>query len=300
MEGRKSRKPTKEQGDGEMKVLFNGRLMERSECAVDIEDRGYQFGDGVYEVIRIYNGSLYTLDEHIARFFKSAAEIGIVLPFSEAELKGELKGLIKANQVDDGGLYLQATRGTAPRKHQYKPGPTPQVTAYTFPIKKPVNEQENGVSVITEDDLRWLRCDIKSLNLLYNVMIKQKAHEASSFEAILIRDGFVTEGTSSNVYAVKQNVIYTHPASNLILNGITRRTLLELFRKNGWQHEEKAITKDELMNADEVFISSTTAEVIPVTVIDGQNIGTGAPGPLTKEVQKALQDNILSETAKVL
>ncbi|MEC1261736.1 D-amino-acid transaminase [Bacillus swezeyi] len=281
-----------------MKVFFNGRLIERSECAVDIEDRGYQFGDGVYEVIRIYNGSFYTLNEHIARFFKSAAEIGIDLPFSEAELKGELKELIEANQVQDGGLYLQATRGKAPRKHQYEAGLTPQVTAYTFPIQKPEKEQQHGVSVITADDLRWLRCDIKSLNLLYNVMIKQKASEASSFEAILIRDGVVTEGTSSNVYAVKQNVIYTHPATNLILNGITRMKLLELFAKNGWQHKEKAITKDELLSADEVFISSTTAEVIPVTVIDGQKVGTGTPGPLTKEVQKAMQNSILSETAK--
>ncbi|MEH6971969.1 D-amino-acid transaminase [Bacillus sp. JJ675] len=280
-----------------MKVLFNGRLMDRSECAVDIEDRGYQFGDGVYEVIRIYNGTLYTLDEHVARFFKSAAEIRIDLPFSEDELKSDLKGLIKANQVQDGGLYLQATRGTAPRKHQYPAGLDPQVTAYTFPIKKPVNEQQTGVSVITEEDLRWLRCDIKSLNLLYNVMIKQKAHEASSFEAILVRDGLVTEGTSSNVYAVKDQVIYTHPATNLILNGITRRTLLELIQKNGWQYEEKAMSKDELMNADEVFISSTTAEVIPVTVIDGQNVGTGVPGPRTKEVQKALEEHILSVTA---
>ncbi|MFN2746879.1 MULTISPECIES: D-amino-acid transaminase [Bacillus] len=281
-----------------MKVLFNGRLVERSECAVDIEDRGYQFGDGVYEVIRIYNGSFYTLDEHIARFYKSASEIGIVLPFSETELKGKLKELIEVNQAQDGGLYLQVTRGKAPRKHQYEAGLTPQVTAYTFPIKKPEQEQQNGVSAITADDLRWLRCDIKSLNLLYNVMIKQKASEVSSFEAILVRDGFVTEGTSSNVYAVKQNVIYTHPATNLILNGITRMKLLELFAKNGWKHEEKAITKEELLTADEVFISSTTSEVIPVTVIDGQEIGTGTPGPLTKEVQKAMQNSILAETAK--
>ncbi|AJO17342.1 D-alanine aminotransferase [Bacillus paralicheniformis] len=288
----------KKQGDGEMKVLFNGRLMERSECAVDIEDRGYQFGDGVYEVIRIYNGILFTLDEHIARLYKSAAEIGIDLSFSEAELKSQLKELVDINQMRDGGLYLQVTRGKAPRKHQYGAGLTPQVTAYTFPIQKPEKEQQNGVSAITADDMRWLRCDIKSLNLLYNVMIKQKAHEASSFEAILIRDGLVTEGTSSNVYVVKKNVIYTHPVTTLILNGITRKKVLQLCEKHGLNYEEKAVTKDELLNADEVFITSTTAEVIPVTSIDGQTIGSGAPGPLTKNVQTALQNSILSETAK--
>ncbi|MDA7028141.1 D-amino-acid transaminase [Bacillus sp. CLL-7-23] len=281
-----------------MKVLFNGRFVERSECKVDIEDRGYQFGDGVYEVIRVYNGTFYLLHEHIARLFRSASEIELVLPFSEAELRDQLKELIIINKVDDGGIYLQVTRGTAPRKHQYKPGLKPQFIAYPLPVEKPVFQQQTGVSVITAEDLRWLRCDIKSLNLLYNVMAKQKAYEASAFEAILLRGGVVTEGTTSNVFVVKHQIIYTHPATNLILNGITRRKLLELFQKNGWPYQEKKITKDQLLTADEVFITSTTAEVMPVTVIDGQNIGAGTPGRLTKEVQKAFQHHILLETSK--
>ncbi|MDA1476061.1 D-amino-acid transaminase [Bacillus changyiensis] len=281
-----------------MKVLFNGRFVDRSECKVDIEDRGYQFGDGVYEVIRIYNGTFYLLHEHIARLFRSASEIEMVLPFSEAELRDQLKELIIINQVDDGGIYLQVTRGTAPRKHQYNPGLKPQFIAYPLPVQKPVLQQQTGVSVITAEDLRWLRCDIKSLNLLYNVMAKQKAYEASAFEAILLRGGVVTEGTTSNVFVVKHHIIYTHPATNLILNGITRRKLLQLFQKNGWPYQEKKITKDQLLTADEVFISSTTAEVMPVTVIDGQNIGAGTPGRLTKEVQKVFQHHILLETSK--
>ncbi|MBD3861059.1 D-amino-acid transaminase [Bacillus sp. 28A-2] len=279
-----------------MKVLYNGDFIEKKDAHVDIEDRGYQFGDGVYEVIRVYNGALFTLKEHTERLFKSAKEIGIHLQGTVSDMEEKLKQLVAHNQLTDGGVYIQVTRGVAPRKHQYADSLTPQITAYTFQVKKPVQEQTKGAKALLSEDLRWLRCDIKSLNLLYNVMEKQKASEAGAFEAILIRDGFVTEGTSSNVYAVIEGVIRTHPANNLILNGITRRKLLEVCEEEGCSVEETRITKEELLRAQEIFISSTTAEVIPIVEIDGQRVGEGVPGEITKRVLEGFQKKILHES----
>ncbi|MBT2573982.1 D-amino-acid transaminase [Bacillus sp. ISL-51] len=278
-----------------MKVLVNGLLIDREEAAVDIEDRGYQFGDGVYEVIRVYNGVLFGLHEHIERLFRSAAEIGITLPYSAEDAKWDLQKLIQENKLTDGGVYIQTTRGKAPRKHQYDKGLEPQTTAYTFSVKKPENEQKQGAAAITAEDKRWLRCDIKSLNLLYNVMIKQKAYEAGAYEAVLIRDGAVTEGTSSNVYAVINGVVRTHPANELILNGITRMKILELINQNGIQVKETPLTEEELRQADEIFISSTTAELIPIVTLDGNPVGSGTPGPVARKLQEAFQASIQQE-----
>ncbi|ARW38213.1 MULTISPECIES: D-amino-acid transaminase [Bacillus] len=278
-----------------MKALVNGQLIDREEAAVDIEDRGYQFGDGVYEVIRVYNGALFGLREHIVRLFRSAAEIGIALPFSAEDIEWDLQKLVQENKLIDGGVYIQTTRGKAPRKHQYDKGLEPQTTAYTFSVKKPENEQKAGAQAITAEDKRWLRCDIKSLNLLYNVMIKQKAYEAGAYEAVLIRDGAVTEGTSSNVYAVINGTVRTHPANELILNGITRIKLLELMKENGIEVREKPLTEDELRGADEIFISSTTSELIPIVTLDGKPVGSGAPGPVAKTILEAFQSRIQQE-----
>lgn len=163
-----------------MKILYNGDFIEKKDAHVDIEDRGYQFGDGVYEVIRVYNGTLFTLKEHTERLFKSAKEIGIHLQGTVSDMEEKLQQLVAHNQLTDGGVYIQVTRGVAPRKHQYSDSLTPQITAYTFQVKKPVQEQKAGAKAILSEDLRWLRCDIKSLNLLYNIMEKQKASEAGS------------------------------------------------------------------------------------------------------------------------
>ncbi|WP_353856252.1 D-amino-acid transaminase [Bacillus sp. Bos-x628] len=279
-----------------MKVLYNGDLIEKKDARVDIEDRGYQFGDGVYEVIRVYNGTLFTLKEHTERLFNSAKEIGIYLKGTVSDMEEKLKQLVAANQLTDGGVYIQVTRGVAPRKHQYNDSLIPQITAYTFQVKKPVQEQTAGAKALLSEDLRWLRCDIKSLNLLYNVMEKQKASKAGAFEAILVRDGFVTEGTSSNVYAVIDGVIRTHPANNLILNGITRRKLLEVCAEQGCSVEETRISKEELLCAQEIFISSTTAEVVPITELEGKPVGKGVPGDITKRIQEGFQQKIKHES----
>ncbi|WP_026693986.1 D-amino-acid transaminase [Peribacillus kribbensis] len=278
-----------------MKVLVNDVLVERSEVKVDIEDRGYQFGDGVYEVIRVYDGTPFAMEEHLERFYRSAKEIEIELSLTMEELKGKLEELFAAGPFHDGGIYVQLSRGVAPRKHQYEEGIKPQLIAYPVPSKRPEKEQQEGVSAITADDLRWLRCDIKSLNLLYNIMIKQRAYTSGAFEGILIRDGYVTEGTSSNIFMIKDRTIYSHPASNLILNGITRMKLAALFAENGWTFKEQAFTKEELLQADEVFMSSTTAEVVPIIRIDQQPVGDGTPGELTKAVLQAFLQSLKEE-----
>ncbi|ART76572.1 D-amino-acid transaminase [Sutcliffiella horikoshii] len=279
-----------------MKVLLNDEILERNEAKVDIEDRGYQFGDGVYEVVNIYDGVPFTLKEHIARLYRSAKEIGILLNEQPEQLCNRLLELIKANNMTNGGLYLQISRGVFNRTHHYDQTLTPQLVAYPLPYKSVQDAQTNGVEAITAEDLRWLRCDIKSLNLLYNIMVKQKASEAGAFESILIRDGIVTEGSSSNIFIVKDGILRTHPANNLILNGITRRKLLEIMDANGWDYKIQPFHKEELMEADEVFLTSTTSEVMPIIKIDGVTFSQAKPGPYTSKFQAAFREAVKSET----
>jgi D-alanine transaminase len=283
-----------------MKVLVDGEIVARSEVKVDMEDRGYQFGDGVYEVINVYDGVLFTLDEHIERLYRSANEIGISINFERDHLKNDIRKLIQENDMKKGGLYLQVTRGVAPRTHQYQKDISSKMVAYPLPYKEMEETRSTGVTAITEQDLRWLRCDIKSLNLLYNIMIKQKAYEQGAFEAILIRDGVVTEGTSSNVFIIKDGTIYTHPATNLILNGITRQKLLEVYQENGWAFKEKSFSSLELMEADEVFVTSTTSEVVPVISIDGKTVNDGSPGSFTRKIQQAFSMTVKNETSSAV
>ncbi|WP_096154485.1 MULTISPECIES: D-amino-acid transaminase [Bacillus] len=275
-----------------MKVLVNDKIVQRDTIKIDIEDRGYQFGDGVYEVINLYNGQFFTLEEHLERLERSANEIGMALPFTLEELKENLLLLQKENKMKKGSVYLQVTRGVAPRTHQYAKSLHTMLVAYPLPYKELTSLYENGATAITGEDLRWLRCDIKSLNLLYNIMMKQKAYDQGAFETILIRDGVVTEGTSSNVFMIKDSVIYTHPANNLILNGITRMELLSLFKGKNWTYKEKAFTKDDLFQAAEIFTTSTTTEVVPIVSIDGKVVGDGKPGRFTKQIHQSFTEVI--------
>ncbi|TYS70337.1 D-amino-acid transaminase [Sutcliffiella horikoshii] len=279
-----------------MKVLVNGEIINRSEAKVDIEDRGYQFGDGVYEVVNIYEGIPFTLKEHIARLYRSANEIGIQLSEQPEQLCNRLMELIEANNMTNGGLYLQISRGVSNRSHHYDQTLTPQLVAYPLPFKNVSDAQAKGVEAITAEDLRWLRCDIKSLNLLYNIMVKQKASEAGAFESILIRDGIVTEGSSSNIFIIKDGILLTHPANNLILNGITRTKLLEIMDANGWDYKIQPFQKEDLMKADEVFLTSTTSEVMPIIKVDGVTFSQAKPGPFTRKFQTAFREVVKAET----
>lgn len=274
-------------------VIVDGKVLDRTEAKVDIEDRGYQFGDGVYEVIRVYNGKMFTGIEHLNRLAESAEKIRMKLPYSPEELLARMEELISKNEVETGTVYMQFTRGTSPRNHVF-PGENVATTfvAYTRKVPRPVDPMEKGVRAILDEDIRWLRCDIKSLNLLGNLLSKQKAAEAGCFEAILHRGETVTEGSHSNISIVKDGVIITHQADNHILNGISRQKVLEICRNEGIPFEERAYTLEELSSADEVFSSGTTVEVMPVVEVAGKPVGNGQPGSVTRKLQTLFKAEI--------
>ncbi|HET7627291.1 MAG TPA: D-amino-acid transaminase [Bacillales bacterium] len=277
-------------------ILFENRLIERDEAVVDIEDRGYQFGDGVYEVIRVYNGHFFLLKAHMNRLERSTAEVKIKMPMPTAELERKLRELVKVNGLEDGFVYLQLTRGVAVRTHHFPEQSEAVLTAYTREMARPVKQMNDGVRTVLTEDMRWLRCDIKSLNLLGNVLAKQEAKEQGATEAIFHRGETVTEGSSSNVSIIKDDVLQTHPANNLILNGITKNKVFELARENGISVKEASFTVEELLEADEVFITSTTAEITPVVQIDDTTVGEGKPGPVTIKLQQAFTAAIEKES----
>ncbi|ATH62378.1 D-amino-acid transaminase [Staphylococcus pasteuri] len=275
------------------KVFINGEFLNQDEAKVSYEDRGYVFGDGIYEYIRAYEGKLFTVKEHFERFLRSANEIGLDLTYTVDELIELVRKLLEVNDVKNGGIYIQATRGVAPREHSF---PTPQVKpvimAFTKSYDRPYEDLENGIYTMTTEDIRWLRCDIKSLNLLGNVLAKEFAVKYNASEAIQHRGETVTEGASSNVYAIKDGKIYTHPINNFILNGITRRVIKWISEDKNIPFIEETFTVDFLKNADEVIISSTSAEVMPVVKIDGEDVGDGKVGTVTRQLQEGFNQYI--------
>lgn len=250
--------------------LWNDQIVKNEEVLVDKEDRGYQFGDGVYEVVKVYNGELFTATEHIDRFYDSAEKIRITIPYTKDKLHQLLHQLVEANNIDTGHVYFQITRGAGPRNHIF-PGDDvkPVITGNAKENPRPLENFEKGVKATFVEDIRWLRCDIKSLNLLGAVLAKQEAYEKGCYEAILHREEIVTEGSSSNIYGIKDGVLYTHPANNLILNGITRQVIIKCAAEIGLTVNQQAMTKEQLLAMEEVIVSSTTSEVTPVIEIDG-------------------------------
>lgn len=274
-------------------ILVNNEMVERG-ALVDIEDRGYQFGDGVYEVIGIYDREPFMMDEHLERLVRSAKEVQLTLPFTISTFKKQLLDLIKKNAIQEGIVYLQVSRGIASREHAF-PGSdvTPEIVAYTRE-ETPLTDKENeGATAVLTEDIRWLRCDIKTLNLLPNVLAKQKAVQNGAIEAILHRGNTVTEASASNVFMVKGNVVYTHPVNNYILNGITRRKIIELCAEMEITVKEEIYSVDDLLQADEVFISATKLDVIPILKVDDSIIGNGDPGAYTKRILKAFHASIV-------
>ncbi|MCM2531378.1 D-amino-acid transaminase [Neobacillus pocheonensis] len=281
-------------------AIFNGEIIERSEAKVDVEDRGYQFGDGVYEVIRVYNGKMFTLKEHLDRFVRSSDSIGITLPYTSEHLTEMLGELIIKNKLHVGIIYMQITRGIAPRNHAFPTGNVvPNLVAYTKELTRPLESLKTGVKTILTEDIRWLRCDIKSLNLLGNILAKQKASEAGCFEAIQHRGNEVTEGSSSNIYIVKNGVLITHESNHFILKGISKDVILQACSQNGIPHEERTFSLEELEQADEVFLSSTTTEVMPIVEMDGNQVSGGAIGPITKKLQELFNQEIEKQCGKL-
>ncbi len=270
--------------------FVNGRFLPLEEATVSVEDRGFQFGDGIYEVIRTYRGQPFQLDAHLARLERSAKAIDLSLPWNLQQWAAYVRDGIRRSGYAESKVYLQLTRGAAPRDHVFPAGSKP-TAVMTVREMKPLDPvlQASGVSVMTMDDWRWGRCDIKSVNLLPNVMARQKAKQAGAFEALFVRNGQVTEGAVSNVMMVKAGRVFTAPEGEKILSGVTRTIVMELARKEGLPVEERLATLEELLHADEVFLTGTTVEVLPVIRVDGQPVGSGKPGSVTLKLQAAFQ-----------
>lgn len=269
------------------KVLINEKLVDEQDANVPYNDRGYVFGDGIYEYIRVYDNNVFTAKEHFERLLRSAKEIGLELKHNVDELTELVQELLSTNGIVNGGVYIQVTRGAAQRDHAF---PTPSVEAnimaFTKSYDRPYKLLEEGINAITTEDIRWLRCDIKSLNLLGNVLAKEYATKYNAQEAIQHRGDIVTEGSSSNVYAIKNGEIYTHPVNNYILNGITRMVIKSVAEEKDIPFNEEVFTLDFLKNADEIIVSSTSIEVMPVVKLNGENVGNGEVGSITKSLQE--------------
>ena len=270
-------------------AYVNGRYLPHREASVHIDDRGYQFADGVYEVIAIDRGRLVDESLHLRRLGRSLAELEIAGPMPEASLKTIMREVIRRNRVSDGIIYIQMTRGVAPRDHAFPRDARTQVvmTARRAKLANPKFLAE-GAQVITVPDLRWARCDIKSIALLPNILGKQQAREAGAYEAWQVdRDGNVTEGTSTNAWIVTgAGEVVTRAATNAILNGVTRLGVIRVIEQAGLKFVERPFSVAEAKRAREAFLTSTTAYVTPVVRIDDSVVGDGKPGPLAGELGK--------------
>ncbi|GLO65534.1 D-amino-acid transaminase [Oceanobacillus kimchii] len=273
-------------------ILTQSEFRNKDSLNYPFEERGLQFGDGIYEVIRVYEGKYYLFEEHVDRLYRSAEAIKIEIPQSKKEMKELLLQLITKNEMTtDGKVYMQITRGSAPRDHIFPQSVEPNMYAYIQDMPRNKEALQHGVSTITQPDIRWENCYIKSLNLLPNVLAKQTAKEQGCYEAILHRDGKVTECSSSNVYLVKNGKVYTHPTTNNILYGCVRMAVERFLKDADIELIEDAFLLEDISNADEIFLSSSTSEVTPIVRVDDKAIGDGKPGTITKQLQHAYESD---------
>ena len=270
-----------------MIIYFNKKYISNEEACVSAFDRAFLFADGVYEALRTYNNKLFRLQDHLDRLQYSLRELDI--NFNDFDLIEVIANrLADVNNIkSDFSIYIQISRGISfPRSHNFVPNLTPNVFAFIKPIKDNSKETANGVKVILEKDLRWLRCDIKSTSLLPSVMANQNAMRNNAYEAILYRDDVITEGSHTNFFAVKDDIVYTAPLSNYILSGVTRKVVLELCKENNIDFREEYIRVTNIKEYDEFFITGTTTEIIPVFQIDGWTVKNGKPGNMTSKIQQ--------------
>lgn len=263
--------------------FVNGRFCALADAVVSIEDRGFQFGDGVYEVVRTYAGRPFELDAHLARLERSAHALHLSLPVTRARLAEDVRDGIRRAGYPESKVYLQITRGPASRDHQFPATPAPTIVMTVrelHPLARAIFAR--GVRVITLEDQRWGRCDIKSVNLLPNVLARQRAAQAGAFEAIFVREGVVTEGAVSNLMLVQDGVLITAPEGPRILSGVTRSLVLSEARQAGLSVEERYSGLEIVASAQEVFLTGTTVEVLGVVRIDEKVISSGHPGPVTQ------------------
>ena len=273
-------------------VYLNGAYIPSSEAKVSVDDRGYLFADGVYEVVRVYDGRPFRLDAHLDRLAHGLDDLQIELP-SIDELDDIVEKLLDDNGLrgGDAKVYMQVTRGCAPRAHAFPANCAPSVFIAASTLKPhPAKFFSEGVDAITVSDMRWARCDIKSIALLPNVLANQRAHAAGAFEALFVRDGIVLEGSHSNLWAVFDETLVTYPSCNYILSGITRDEVFDIAEANDIAAGEGLIPEDRLLEADELFLSGTTTEIMPIVRVNGIEIADGKVGPMTRRLQELYRE----------
>jgi D-alanine transaminase len=273
-------------------VYLNGEYLARERAVVPVDDRGFVFGDGIYEGVRAIEGRLFEWEAHAARMRNGLAGLRIELGAERmAELPGICDRLLRDNGLTDGEafVYLAVTRGAAPRTHHFPPAPTPPTVFVSATKLFPRRElRQHGGKAITFEDMRWARCDWKTLNLLGSVLARQAAAKAGAYEAILVRDGMVTEGAASTVFVVLDGVVRTHPLTRRILPGVTRGVVLACASELQLSVREQAVTEAELRRAQEIFLCGTQTDVTPVVMLDGTPVAAGTPGPITAALRSAL------------
>ena len=279
-----------------MLVYLNGKYIPKEEALIPVDDRGFLFGDGVYELTRAVRGKLVNEEGHWLRLERGMRELRIGGPgvLSRDSLREISERLLVENGLAEGdaAVYAQLTRGVAPRLHVFPENTAPTVFISAAPFSSPLELRRNGVAAITLPDIRWARCDLKTINLLPNVVAKQRAKEAGAFEAILVRDGAITEGASTNVFGVIDGELRTYPKCNYILPGVTRDVLIGLARQLDFPVNETPIFADEIDRLEELFLSGTTTEVQPIISLDGKPVGDGRPGPIALALLDALYQHL--------
>ena len=272
-------------------LYFNGRYTTTDERIVSVEDRGFQFGDGVYEVLKFLGKQPVFMAEHFARLGSSLRAIDIPNPWDESSFATMVRELLRRTSFDDGIVYIQVTRGEGSRAHFYPDGMAPTAVAYTRRMTFPDDaKKERGIRVITTEDLRWRSCDVKSVNLLANALAKKKAQRAGADEALLLADGLVREGASSNFFAVRSGRLITHPLDESILPGIVRDKVISLALGARIRVDERPLRDAELFDLDEAFVTATSLGVMPVTDIDGRVIGNSRRGEITAKLQRVFDE----------
>lgn len=272
-------------------TYFNGEMVESGAKVVSLDDRGYCFGDGVYEVVRVYNGRAFAFSYHQDRLYRSMREMDIPVRMPPDELQELHEIMIEQSEITDGYIYLQITRGVTPRHHAFERSKLePQMYMFIKPITTDLGALQEGIKAITLPDERWARVDIKTLNLIPNILAQTKAEKKSAYTAILVRDGIVTEGATSNVFVMKDGVCYTHPANHHILKGITRQLVVTRVAPTaGITVIEREFDEAFLKDADEIFFTDTIGGIIPITTLNREPVGDGKPGKAAKVLAEQLQ-----------
>ncbi|MGH8720920.1 MAG: D-amino acid aminotransferase [Burkholderiales bacterium] len=272
-------------------VFLNGRFLPLEQATVPVLDRGFIFGDGVYELIPVYSRAPFRMDEHLARLERSLAAVRIANPYTREKWRSTILELVAQQPWDDQGVYLQVTRGVAKRDHAFPAGVEPTVFAMSNPlVNPPVELVEQGAAAVSAQDNRWLRCDIKSISLIGNVLLRQASADAGAAETILFRDGILTEASASNVFVAKNGLLLSPPKSNLILPGITYDVVVEIAQQLGMALEFRDVREAEVRAADELWVTSSSKEILAIVQLDGKPVGDGKPGPLFRRAWQGYQE----------